>query len=127
MEAIYDLGALLPKIYQMPPRICFLLHLRDNLGDEMRVVTSSPNVIISLLTAPDALSAEIHMLLPIADREDAPALQRITEVHLCNDGKCVFRVETGEQFLSVDGEEPIAMLCLCCDSEHSEPRERRAM
>jgi hypothetical protein len=120
MEAIDDLGALSPKAYEIPPRICFLLHLRDNLGDEVRVVTSYPSVITSLLTSPDAMSAEIHMLCPIADRDDAPALQRITEVHLCDGGKCVFRVETGEQFLSVDGQEPIAMVCLCCDSE---PRE----
>ncbi|WP_321927850.1 hypothetical protein [Paraburkholderia guartelaensis] len=123
MEAIYDLGALSPKIYQMPPRICFLLHLRDNFGNEVRVVTSCPNAITSLLAARDTRSAEIHMLLPIADRDDAPALQRITEVHLCNDGKCVFRVETGEQFLSVDGQEPIAMMCLCRDSE---PHKHRA-
>ncbi|MBD2956681.1 hypothetical protein [Burkholderia pseudomallei] len=113
-------GALSPKFYQLPERICFFLHLRldsDPHSEELRVVTWCPSALTKLLKAKDALSAEIHMLRPGDGRGDVPAFQRITEVHLSEGGKCVFRLETGEQFLSLGDQEPVAMVCLCHNVE----------
>jgi hypothetical protein len=113
-------GGMSQKIYQLPDRTCFLVHLRlvgDHVGEELRVVTWCVSALTSLLKAKDALSAEIHMVRPRADWHDAPTLQRVTEVHLCDGAACIFRLDTGEQFVSVDDEEPVAMVCLCCESD----------
>ena len=115
-------GAVAPSqtTYQLPDRIYFLLHLRtveDNLDEEMRLITTSPSMLTGLLTVRDAFSAEIHMLRPRIDGHDVPAFQRITETYRSESGVCIFRLETGEQYLSVDDQEPVRMVCLCSDPD----------
>ncbi len=116
IDAIDNVVAPLPGIYELPAKSCFLVHVGNGVN-ERRVVTSCGSAIPALLAAGSALSAEIYLLRPIVDRNDGPPLRLVTEVHLSESGACLFRLETGELFLSVKDQDLVPMVCFCSNAE----------
>jgi hypothetical protein len=104
------------KAYELPLGTLFLLDLfldeataTVNQAGSIRVVMSTGSGVIKMLTATGIIGAQLHVLRSHALMTDEPSVSMITQLHVSGDGKLVYALESGEQFV-VDGDSEPALL-----------------
>jgi hypothetical protein len=80
-----------------------------NQAESIRVVMSNGAGVVKVLKSTGIVRAQVHVLHGHTDISDEPTVSRITQLHVSGDGKLVYMLESGEQFVADSDSEPVRL------------------
>ncbi|ANB72617.1 hypothetical protein AYM40_09735 [Paraburkholderia phytofirmans OLGA172] len=113
-----DTARTVKTAFELPLRTLFLIDLVldpatiVNEAASVRVILSTGSGVVKMLTATGATAAQVHVLHSHERIIDEPSVSRVADLHVSDDGKLVYSLESGEQFLVDRDSEPVLLLPL---------------